>query len=74
MKFGSCKECNKYKYLEERGMCPTCVESDEWIVYRVVGLSRPKIEHRGLSEKEAKEKASTDKYLFASKEELPNAR
>ena len=72
MRFGSCVECNEYKYLPEKGICPTCTESNDWIVYRVVGLSRPKVVEDGLSEESAKEKASADKFLFASREKMVN--
>lgn len=34
MKFGTCTECDTYKYLEEDAMCPTCVAAmaEEWVV------------------------------------------
>lgn len=70
MRFGKCAECKEYKYLDNRAECLSCIDSCNWFVYRVVGLSTPKLVHEGLTEEKAKEKASCDKYLIATDKKL----
>lgn len=71
MRFGNCKECKQYKYLESEGSCPTCAEAEEnWMVVHASyhAFTYTQIIEDGLTKKEAKEMAGKNKMYVACKE------
>lgn len=70
MRFGECIECNQYKYIEQDGKCPSCVDKSDWFVYRISGLATPKLVEENLTKEEAKNKASFGRSLIATDKKL----
>lgn len=71
MRFGRCQDCKEYKYLPEGIMCPTCRDNEttattEWVIVFDGGAHNTShICNRGLTEQEAKQKASQASFLRA---------
>lgn len=72
MKFGNCKVCREYKYLEEKATCVSCLDdSEDWMVVELHGLYAPRevITQKGLSKKEAKDIAKENSMTRAVRED-----
>jgi hypothetical protein len=69
MDFGYCKDCDKYRFLQDGKTCPSCIEEkEEWVVLRVGNVyGRMELYESGLTKREAEEMADRSGYLLAKK-------
>lgn len=70
MRFGKCKECNKYKYLKDKVKCLSCLKSEEsWVVLMARGFTaKLRIYKEDLTKEEANRIASKGSLYIAKPE------
>lgn len=69
MRFGKCRKCRKYKYLQKKATCISCLKSDnkkDWVVVHINPFTGSRIYKRNLSEENAKKIAKKSRYLIPS--------
>lgn len=72
MRFGTCRNCNKYKYLPTGAECPSCTsDGGKWVVvhapYGRIGSGR--VLYEGLTRDKAKKVARKSNHRLAKKKE-----